>query len=315
MMKSIVIILAMLAIFPHQVLSQETFSWNDLVGWNGYSQWTDYFIVSPAYFGPNALPVAELNTGKISNNPFLELLGEGHLMKGDNTYNLFAKYYHPFFDGKVAVEFTLVPVEYYNMSGAIRDERKVRNEHPKGIVVGDLTCGTLVQIAKDKDRFPDVVFEMFFRTASGGGLSDARYTDAPGYYFNLNFGKDIKNIPKYFDEFRWFASLGFTAWQVGIDNYMQNDAGMAGLGFLFGRKGFIVQNHLAGYMGYLSTKEYQVVRVTYKPIIYDGDQPFVYRLIITKQFDSMNFKFAYQHGLHDFKYNSLSIGLQINFGD
>lgn len=312
-MKHIVIILVILATIPHQLQAQEDFSWNDLVGWNGASQWTDYLIVSPAYFGPNALPVAELKTGKISNNRSLELLGQGHFMKGDNTYNLFANYFHPFYDGKVAVEFSIVPVEYYNLSAAIRDERKVRNARPKGIVVGDLTCGTLIQLTKDKDRFPDVVFEMHFRTASGGGLADARYTDVPGYYLNLNFGKDIKKVPTYFDEFRWFASLGFHAWQVGIDNYMQNDAGMAGAGFLFGHKGLVVQNHLAGYMGYLSTKKYKVVRISDKPIFYDGDQPFVYRLIITKQIDLLNFKFAYQLGLHDFKYNSLSIGLQINF--
>ncbi len=297
--------------FASDSLSQNSnFSWNDLVAWNGHSHWTDYFIISPAYFGPNALPVAELKTGKVLDKPFFELLGEGHLLQGDNTFDIYTRYYHPFLEGKIAVEFFIVPIEYYNLSPAIRDKRKVRNAEPKGFTGGDLTFGTTIQLVKGKEQFPDVVFGMYCRTASGEKLEDARYTDTPGYFFDINFGKDINNIPEVFDNVRWFASIGFKAWQAGLDNYLQNDALTAGLGFMIEHNKFEIQNHLAGYFGYLGMKNYPVVEDSTKPYYYDGDQPVVYRLILTRQVNNTKIKFMYQLGLHDFEYNSFSFGFQ-----
>ncbi len=310
--KVIIVLFLVLNIFFVKIsFSQDNnYSWNDLVAWNGHNHWIDYFIMSPAYFGPNALPVAELKTARILDKPFFEILGEGHFMQGDNTANLYTRYYHPFFEGLIAVEFFIVPIEYYSLSSAIRDKRKVRNAVPKGFTGGDLTFGTTIQLVKDHDKYPDVVFGMYCRTASGEKLEDARYTDTPGYFFDVNFGKDIKNNSEYFDELRWFASIGFNAWQVGVDNYMQNDAGTAGIGFLVEHNNCQIQNHFAGYIGYLGMKNYPVVEDSEKPYNYNGDQPIVYRLIITKQIENMKLKFAYQLGLHDFEYNSFSFGLQ-----
>ena len=297
--------------FVNVGLSQDNdFSWNDLVAWNGHSHWTDYFIISPAYFGPNALPVAELKTARILDKPFFELLSEAHIMKGDHTIDLYTRYYHPFMEGRVAVEFFIVPIEHYNLSPAIRDKRKVRNAKPKGFTGGDLTFGTTIQLVKDNDRLPDMVFGMYCRTASGEKLEDARYTDAPGYFFDINFGKDFKSNSEYIDKFRWFASIGFKAWQAGLDNYLQNDAVTGGIGFLIEHNNIQIQNHLAGYYGYLGDKNYKVVEDSEKPYFYDGDQPLVYRLIITKLVRNLRLKFAYQLGLHDFDYNSFSFGLQ-----
>jgi len=310
-MKKILLIALLGICFLNTIFSQNNnYSWSELVSWNEYNHWIDYFIMSPAYFGPNALPVAELKTARILDKPFFEVLGEGHFLQGDNTYDLYTRYYHPFFEGRIAVEFFIVPIEYYNLSSAIRDKRKVINAEPKGFTGGDLNFGTTIQLVRDHEKFPDVVFGMYCRTASGEKLVDARYMDTPGYYFDFNFGKDIKNKSDYFDKIRWFASIGFKAWQVWLDNYMQNDAGTAGVGILLEHNDLQIQTHLAGYFGYIGMKNYPVVEKSEKPYIYDGDQPLVYRLIITKDIKNIKLKFAYQLGLHDFEYNSFSFGLQ-----
>jgi hypothetical protein len=46
--------------------AQENFSWwNELHNWDGLSPWEGYLIVSPDFFGPNALPVPKLQNGRI----------------------------------------------------------------------------------------------------------------------------------------------------------------------------------------------------------------------------------------------------------
>lgn len=299
-----------MVLFPFFVFSQnDGYSWNDLVAWNGVTHWTNYLIVAPGYFGPNALPVPELRNGIINEKPYFETLAEGHFSEGDNTYNVAFRYFHPFKNKRVAVEFYMVPVEYYKSSAAIRDKRKLRNENPEGIVVGDLFFGTTVQLVKDKGHFPDLTFEMFCKTTSGGGLEDARFTDHPAYYFNLNFGKDIGK-PKHIDKMRWYASLGFYNWQTNLDDYLQNDAPSYGLGFQIDKNSYEINNQFCGYLGYISWKDEPVVRETDKPYLYDGDQPLVYRFILLKSFEDCKLKVQFQQGLNDFEYSSVSFGIQ-----
>ncbi len=296
-------------IIPSTLFSQETFSWNDLVSWNGVTHWTKYMIVSPENFGPNALPIPELKTGLILEKAFFECLQENHFSTGDNTNNLYLRYYQPFAKNRIAIEFYMVPMEYYKITSEIRDKRNIRNEQPKGFAVGDLVFGTTIQIVKNKPRFPDLTLEMFCRTTSGGKLDDARFTDHPGYYFNLNFGKNISYFPK-LDKLRWYASLGFYNWQTNLDNYLQNDAPSFGLGFQINKNNYEFHNQLCGYWGYISYKDEPIVQHSENQIIYSGDQPVVYRFVMLKKYNDFNLKFKFQKGLHNFDYNSFSVGFQ-----
>ncbi|MCF8372537.1 MAG: hypothetical protein K9H64_12985 [Bacteroidales bacterium] len=308
--SSVVLIVLWIFLFPFQTIAQDYgYSWNDLVAWNGVTHWTNYLIMSPGYFGPNALPVPELRNGLVQRKAYFECLGEGHFSNGDNTLDLALRYYHPFANNRVAVEFYMVQVEYYKISAEVRNERKLRNTKPEGIVVGDLFFGTTIQLVKDRERFPDLTLEMFCKTTSGGGLDDARFTDHPAYYFNLNFGKDTRS-PAFLDKIRWYTSLGFYNWQTNLDDYLQNDAPSYGLGFQMNKNSLEINNQLCGYLGYISWKDEPVVRGSEKPYIYGGDQPLVYRLILLKSFEKLNLKFQFQQGLHDFAYSSFSFGLQ-----
>ncbi|HDR67963.1 MAG TPA: hypothetical protein ENN61_02805, partial [Bacteroidaceae bacterium] len=42
--------------------------WNEKHNWDGVSNWTDYLIITPAYMGPNALPVPDLTDGILATN-------------------------------------------------------------------------------------------------------------------------------------------------------------------------------------------------------------------------------------------------------
>ena len=182
MQKKIYLMLLAALALPLSSMSQEkSYSWNDLVDWNGISFWYEYLIMSPGYFGPNALPVPELSSGLIDTASSLDLRTDYYFAKGDQTVDLWGRYQHSFLKGKVSVFADITALEYYSITDTmIRNERKLRSELPKGFVIGDLSFGTRVQILKNKKHWPDIVLESVFRTASGAHSGDGRYTDAPG---------------------------------------------------------------------------------------------------------------------------------------
>ena len=103
-------------------------------------------IMSPGYFGPNALPVPELKKGFLDTKAEFELTASMHFHSGDPTQDLSARGYLPFAEGKIAVEFYGVLLEYYNYTEEIRNERISRDENGEGYAVGDLYFTTLIQI-------------------------------------------------------------------------------------------------------------------------------------------------------------------------
>ena len=297
-------------IIPGNYLSaqQGAYSWNDLVAWNGVTHWTKYMIISPEYFGPNALPVPELKQGIISPKPFFDINAASHISKGDKTSNLFLKYYHPF-NQRIAIEISLVPIEFYKISSEIRDKRKIRNEDPKGFAIGDLMFGTIIQLIKGKTSMPDITFGAYFRTASGGKMNDARYTDMPGYNFDFTFGKDVSLFSQKEINMRWFVSAGFYVWQTNLDNYLQNDAFSAGAGLKLNVNQVEIITDCSGYFGYISHKNEPVVFKSEKPYLYDGDKPVIYKFKFITGSENLKYNLVFQQGLHDFDYSSIIFGI------
>ncbi len=61
-------------------LQAQDYSWWNLKhNWDGYSSWSDYLVVSPAYLGPNALPVPEVRKGFLQKQGTLELMISNYL--------------------------------------------------------------------------------------------------------------------------------------------------------------------------------------------------------------------------------------------
>lgn len=293
-MKSFFILLFIASGFTS--FSQDLQWWKKKHNWDGHSHYSRYMTFSPAYFGPNALPVPEFHTGEIFDVSYLRTAVESHLSSGDNTFNLFGKAYLPFAKNKIAIEIYGVPLEYFQMDTVTRDERAALNFDSKGWANGDLYFGTIIQILKNRSILPDMTLSMYCRTASGNNTENARYTDKPGYFFDMAFGKDIMLS----DEdwvIRPFGLLGLYVWQTNIPYLVQNDAFMFALGSILKIKELEISQSWGGYMGYMDK----------------GDKPTVIRTSVSNNSGRIGYKFLFQQGLKDFNYTTFSLGLQYNF--
>lgn len=294
---SLLAILVSLLISP-EVCGQEDFSWwNETHDWDGITPWYDYIITSPAYMGPNALPVPTIKDGRIAANAFFNLNAEKHLSAGDETENLHAEFFTPLYSKRVGLNIEVVPIERYRMDTITRDRRRARTRSGEGVAAGDIYVGTYIQLLEDHDRFPDLLLTINLKTASGSKLRDARFTDAPGYFFDLSFGKHMKLTPRV--AVRPHGMVGFYAWQLHGNAQRQNDAFLYGAGIDVLLENLEVTNAIGGYNGYLN----------------NGDRPMVYRLSArTKRDSGPDLQVLLQRGLHDFDYTSFRLGVILNFG-
>ncbi|MFW5757404.1 MAG: hypothetical protein ACOCYO_01860 [Bacteroidota bacterium] len=289
------IFLFVLLTMPAKSQSDNYDWWIETHDWDGVTHWTKYLIYSSEYFGPNALPVPETMQGLIKKEFSFEMSLENHRgYTGDITNNLFAQIYFPLFSDKAGINFSMVPVEFFNMNNQTRDKRRARNFDGKGHSVGDLYIGTHIQLVENNPRWPDILLTINMRTASGSNLMSARFTDTPGYFFDLSFGKTYELKGNVVNDIRTFGLLGFYVWQTNSDILMQNDAFMYGLG----AKAkvidlFYLTNIWGGYIGYKN----------------NGDQPMLYRILLESAMDKkINYLFKYQKGLNDFPFHSFQIG-------
>jgi len=264
--------------------------WNAVHHYDGFSPWYYYFNTSSAYFGPNALPVPNLNEALITQKYTFELRPEAQLSKGDKTYNLFTSLKIPL-GNKADFEVFLVPIEYFSMDSATRFNRYVRHLDASGFAGGDFWFGTNFQILKNHPTLPDIVASFYFKTASGTGMEYIRYTDAPGYYMNLSFGKDVFQNKEKKTTLRLFGHGGFYAYQTWDPIHNQDDCLAYGFGAKYSSQTLWIRAVVAGYLGYLN----------------NGDRPAVIRLQMGTQREKLNFALKYQGGIHDFKYQTIGI--------
>lgn len=264
--------------------------WNTRHNWDGFTHWHKYIRLSPAFMGPNALPVPRSEQGILPEVAQLETNLVAHVAKGDQTQNMEMALYLPLFSRRVGLELYWVPAEYYQTDTLVRNLRRARGISGKGWATGDLYIGTHIQLIRNHPRLPDATLSIHLKTASGSKLSDARYTDTPGYYFNLAFGK-TRDTPN--DYLRFFANAGLYVWQTFGDRHYQNDAFLYGLGLEYGRASWKVSSSLSGYHGYIG----------------DGDQPLVVRLrASTRRQKLLDYTCSWQLGLRDIPYASWRLG-------
>lgn len=256
--------------------------------------WRSFIHITPGYLGPNALPVPDVKKGIVPVGTNLEFGLDFHFQQGDPTQNIFAKYYRSFAGDKIAIELYGVVLEHYAMSESIRDTRRARDFDGKGYAIGDLYFSTLIQLVKDR-KFPDTMFRMAGRTASGGHLDAARYSDSPGYFFDFSFSKEYAGQNEKMS-FMPFASFGFYSWQTNDDMNLQNDTYMYGVGADLKASGWSVSNSLSGYSGYKKER----------------DRPMVYTLDLSHKLKKQTIRLQYLHGLRDWNYRTVKLSLIIN---
>jgi hypothetical protein len=283
--------LLILIISGNSYAQEEDYTWwNNKHGHDGITNWMYYMKYAPAYFGPNALPVPEIRNALSDTMIALESDLDLHFSQGDNTQNLFIKLSIPFLKGRVSLEMFGVPIEHFKMDTLTRDERVARNYEGEGYALGDLYISTLIQITRNYRNWPDLLLGITLRTASGGNLGNARFTDAPGYYFDLSAGKSYRLGDAY--QIRPYAMLGFYVYHTNREDWRQNDAFLYGLGLSAYSQRWTFSASWGGYKGYFN----------------DGDAPMVARANVLYKFRKLQLKLAFQQGLHDFKYSSVRVG-------
>lgn len=245
--------------------------------------------ITAKYFGPNALPVPEIKTGILSKYSYVKIGGEYFESPGDVTRNIYTEGYVRLFNNRVGLRLQLVPYEYFSTDSITREERNALIKDPSGSAIGDVNIGTYIQLVRDHEWMPDMVLTLNLRTASGSKLKMARYTDAPGYFFDLSGGKNIEFNNTIIKSIRPYGMLGFYAYQTYETVFKQNDCFLYGAGFLTSFKNFNINNAYGGYQGYIG----------------DGDKPAVYRLTVSTTLKNrMNFEARFQKGFKDFEYDS-----------
>ncbi len=273
--------------------------WNIKHNWDGVTSWTQYINYQPKYLGPNALPVPEIRNGNIQTNVHIENAALFHFSKGDKTQTLLFDFFYPFENNKIAIEAYWLIYENFETDTLTRDMRKARTKSGKGGEKGDLYISTIIQIIENRRIFPDISLGINLKTASGGGLSDARATDAPGYYFDVAMGKSFKINKGAIKQIRPFSVLGFYVWQNNRGTNYQNDAILYGLGVEFYSERNILKVDCGGYSGYFN----------------DGDRPFVFRIDLKRiiNVQGWGYHFRYQKGNTDYNYNSFQCGIIYQF--
>jgi len=265
--------------------------------WDGITHWSKYQISSPGYFGPNALPVPEIHKAFVPETLYWSGMYECYSGDGDVTHDLKTHFIIPVVKSRVGLEFKYVPVELYSMDSAVSHERRtVSGTSVNGTSFGDIYFGAIIQVIRDHRGLPDFSLSMNCKTASGTDRNYSRYTDAPGYFFGASMGDSYGNDKDFFRHVRWYAELGFFCWQTNLDNYPQNDALLFGAGFDFDFRDFYLNQSISGYSGYMN----------------NGDQPLVYRVDFGIKTGKSAIVFGYEKGIHDFPFQSIRAGIQIN---
>lgn len=288
------LLLVLLAFIPLFGFAEDWMWWNIKHGWEtGMPSWRSFIHITPGYLGPNALPVPEVKKGLVVPGSHFEIGTDFHFMKGDPTQNISGKFYRSFADNKIAIEVYGVLLEHYAMSDTTRDERIARDYDGKGIALGDLYFATMIQLWKNR-RFPDAMIRMAGRTASGGHLDAARYSDSPGYFFDMSFSKNYHGRNEKMT-FVPFASAGFYSWQTNDDMNLQNDAYMYGAGADLHWTRWTVSNSLSGYSGYKKER----------------DKPMVYTCDLQRAVGKNIFRIQYLYGIRDWKYQTIKLSMII----
>lgn len=281
----------LLFVTTEQLLAQEDFTWwNEKHNWDGYTSWVQYMTMSTSYMGPNALPVPEVEKGRIDSSAELEIAGDYHYSKGDKTTDFYLRGFLPLYNNRVAVSIDVIPYEWFKTDTITRDLRAARTRSGKGGAGGDIYFYACFQLLHDHGKWPDLLLQTALRTASGTNLRNVRYTDGPGYFFDLSGGKNFEFGKA---KLRFYLMGGLYIYQTFDLQHLQNDCKLYGSGadLHFGK--IILSQSVAGYSGYLDI----------------GDKPLVYRAGVRLKNKVIDWKFSYQWGLNDYAYQRYRLSL------
>jgi len=194
--------------------------WAQTVNWDGVSHWSKYMITQPAYQGPNSSPVPRMGNGSIDSNFSISATGTFHFSKGDNTQNLSLYANYCLVKDIISFDAAWVPYEHFIMNQAVKEKRHVFSQFFYDTdASGELHLNTNIQVLNKWKKYIRLALRVGYRFPTGSGFGAARYTDGPGYYFDLSFGKSFNH-----SALKWVGMLGFYSWHIESDKHKQKDA-------------------------------------------------------------------------------------------
>jgi hypothetical protein len=260
------------------------------------NEWRDkmsLLVYAPRYFGPSAFPIPNLRSGKSPERYEVEVRGEYHYYTGDQTKDLFLRALFPVVKGRAGVEIRFVALEQYRMTPETRDERNAAELEcpPNESHSGDVTLSAFYQLMQS-EKWVDAMFSLNLKTASGGRLCDARFTDAASYWVDLTAGRDILKSKDRRYALRIQAMAGFYCWMTNDMTHRQNDAILYGAGVTGILYRITLSSDLSGFSGYKN----------------NGDHPLLWRNNLQIECRNNIFSLHYVHGMKDSLYDTYSIG-------
>lgn len=245
---------------------------------------------SPAYFGPNALPVYEISDARIPKETQFRCSGNHFYGFGDKTISFDYKVTIPLLPERVSFEATHLAVEFWEVTQDVYDYRNMMEGKLKGVAWGEFFCQTNVSLIKERERIPTFVLSGGFKTATGTGFPQRRNYDSPAYFFTLEIGHSYYPKFRFLEEVRMAGYLGFLCWQTTTN--AQNDAFTYGGKIVLRNRLFDFQNMLSGYSGWIA----------------NGDTPLVFSSRLTYKRPKFTVFKEYQYGINDFPYHNVRLG-------
>ena len=256
--------------------------------------------IAPAYFGPNAFPVPDMLDGRTSSELKLELYGDCFLgtttgsIADDVTGDLFAKLTIPLFTPKANLTVWMPIFEYFYTSSEVNSLRRLPHTGSlQGMDSGDVYVSADVRILSQEKHHIDISARAVLKTASANQFAKGRCYDAPGYFFDVAFGRGFQ-LGKY-SNLRVALSGGFLCWQT--DNGRQNDAVMYGALLAYNYKRFSIDTCLGGYAGWEN----------------DGDRPMTLKTSLSYRFGDFSLRLMHQVGFNDWPYHQIRFGATYSF--
>lgn len=248
---------------------------------------------SPAFMGPNALPLSWTQEPAPPRYGRADLLWEVHRGGGDRTHNPFVLIRVPFAPGKVVMDLTWRPVEWFVTTEDTRIRRGARDT--SGFNASDLWVAFLANIlsADNRGKGWDLSLHVATKTTAGKNFESARHTNAPGYLFDCQGGRVWYRNGRFPDRVSVFARGGLLVWQESL--YAQNDAFAWGIRSHIGYKGWQLGGELTGYQGWIG----------------NGDSPVASRIDIQTPGQRIQGILGYQFAFSDLATHLFRAGLSI----
>jgi len=293
-MRSLLLTAVICCIFLYAPAQSFTW-WANTVNWDGVTPWERYITFTPGFLGPNALPVPRITNGSIDSVNSFGISGNVYFSKEDHTQNISLYANYCLVKNKISFDAFWVPVEHFTMSHRLKGERHVFSDfYYRHYALGDVHLNTNIQLYNSEAKKIQSALRIGYRFASSE-IGAARFTDAPGYYFDISFAKAFHSNPA----LKWIMMAGGYFWQAdNIMRHRQDDAFLFGSGLEWNKKNIKIQTCVTGYLGW----DYRL-----------RDKPILFRAGIDKTMKKNTWFFQFQQGLHNFNYSSVEMGMKFNF--